>query len=116
MAHQGEDIKFTVKGDDNINLDALNFAVTVYLHCTCDNPKSKKTLYKNQHFQAVIDESGNNTNTYVGTIPSSDTAAMEEGQYNMELLTITEGGERSIFQQKHAFVLECSVSKSINFE
>lgn len=116
MAHQGEDIKFTVKGDDNINLDALNFAVTVYLHCTCDNPKSKVTLYKNPDFTAVKDESDNNTNTYVGTISSSYTKKMEEGQYNMELLTFTENGERSIFQQKHAFVLECSVSKDIDFE
>lgn len=120
MAYQGETIKFVIKGDENINLDKLkNFAVVVYLHCNCENENSNSTkiLYKNNtdQIKAVLDNDLQPTNTYIGILSSSDTARMIDGQYNIELLTLTDSEERSIYQQKHAFTLECSVSKNIDF-
>ncbi len=114
MAHQGEDIKFTVKGDASVNLDELDFLVAIYKSCDCDVDDDKIVkLTKSANFKAVKDGNDNPTNTYVGTIPSATTATMEDGHYNIELLTKTADGERSIYMQKHALIIECSVSKNI---
>lgn len=114
MSYQGEDIKFTLKGDANVNLDEItNFVVSVYPHCQCEGTTSNIVrLYKATNFEQVKDKDGNGTNTYIGTIPASETKTMEATHYNMELLII-DGGERSIFMQKHAFAIECSVSKDV---
>jgi hypothetical protein len=122
MAHQGEDIKFTLQGNNQINLDNSKFAVSIYFHCKCDSATAvtiKSTTTKDNangegYFEQIKTESGEGTNTWVGTIPHNITKTMQDGTYNMEVLLINEDNqERSIFDKKHVFDLECSVSKDI---
>lgn len=114
-AQQGEDIKFTLQGNDQINLDDNDFYVSVYLHNEgCEEPTSLVTLSKDENFEAILDSEENKTNTYLGRITAETTANMPTGIYNMELLIITPNNERSIYKHKHMFTLECSVSKNIS--
>jgi hypothetical protein len=122
MAHQGEDIKFTLQGNSEIDLDNNTFAVSVYLHCQCENATVvtiKSTTTKDSangegYFEQIKTEDNEVTNTWVGTIPNTITKTMEEGMYNLEVLLIdNDDQERSIFVKKHVFTLECSVSKDI---
>jgi hypothetical protein len=113
MAHQGEDLKFTIQGTDEIRLDEMDFYISVYP--SFQNGGNSITIEKDA-FEEIKDEDGNSMNTFVGKIPYTTTSGMLEGVYNMELLT-KEGEEpyqeRSIYVKKHAFVIESSVSKNL---
>lgn len=117
MAHNGEDIKFTIKGDSKINLIDFNFKVLVYQQNDCCIPENVVVITKKDNFEPVFDRNGNQTNSYIGKIPYTITKNMKEGKYNMELLLIKEIlddiEERSIFLKKNAFNIECSASKNI---
>lgn len=115
MAYKGEDIKFTLQGDKNINLVDLDFAVLVYQQNDCCAPENVVTLHKLNDFKRI-----GATNAYEGKISYLITKDMVEGKYNMELLlihtTADENGEtiseeRSVFKKKNVFTLECSASK-----
>lgn len=114
MAQQGEDIKFTLRGNNEINLDDLDFKVSVYKSCQC-NSENVVTILKEKMTQ-ITDDEGNGTNTFVGKIPYDQTKEMKEGYYDMELLTISGEGdaqERSIYTKKNVFMLDCSYSKNL---
>lgn len=113
MAHKGEDIKFTLKGDKNINLIGMNFKVLVYQPEDCCNPDK---VVKVETFEQVKDKNGVGLNEYICKIPYSISKTMKEGKYNMELVLISEDEgtqERSIFVKKNAFNLECAAAKDI---
>ena len=113
MAYQGGDIKFTIVGNKKVDLDNNNFKVIVYPHCQCGKITDFNTLpavtLNKDSFEKTSD------NTFVGKIPYTITKDMEETMYSMEVLIIDdEKNERRLFVKKHAFSLECSVSKQVD--
>lgn len=109
MAHKGEDIKFTIKGDTNIRLDKLkDLSVSIY-PCNKCNDESLRIELKRSDLTFVTDAEGNSTNTYLGIIPSSISTNMEEAYYNIEVLTVDSENNRSVYKSKHAFSIECSI-------
>lgn len=114
MAYQGEDIKFTIRGNGEIDLDNSDFAISVYPHCECEVSEDKIVrLTKSENFTPVKDSNEELTNTYIGTIPASKSSGMSEGLYNMELFIKNKDEECSIFKEKHALTIECAVSKEL---
>lgn len=102
MAYKGEDIPIIIEGDNNNNLDSLDFKVVLYPH---DDLTNKIVINKN----AMKKESDN---VYSGTISHTDTANMPVGYYSIEILTIG-NTERRIFKKDGAFTLYDSASKNI---
>lgn len=101
MAYRGEDIPIVITGDEENNLDTLDFKVLFYPH---DKPESSTTLLKSE----MKKES---ENSYSGKIPYTTTKEMSVGYYTIEILTI--GDERRIFKKDGAFTLYDSASKNI---
>lgn len=116
IAQQGEDIPIRIKGDENINLDVLNFAVTLYLA----NGKSEvsHTFKKEEYFAKPKDENEVDIPyLWVGTIPARKTSEMELGTYNMELLVGTkQNTNRSIYSNKNFLTIEYSVSQNVSLD
>lgn len=84
MAYQGEDIGFTIKGDEVVNLAELDFKVLIY---PCGSPEKVVILEKSEFTE-------NLPNEFTGVIPYTETKKMETGQYAMEILIISDGGGR----------------------
>jgi hypothetical protein len=101
MAYKGEDIPIVITGDNENNLDEVDFKVLFYPHDTPDNPT---ILLKS-------DMTKEEENMYSGKIPFSTTKTMPIGYYTIEILTI--GEERRIFKKDGAFTLYDSASKDI---
>lgn len=100
MALQGENIDILLKGDSDINLDDIDFKVTVYVSPNITNlvTISKSSCVKKD------------TNTYLCTIPYTTTKTMEIGVYTIEILDST---NHTIFQKINAFTLNLSASKTL---
>lgn len=111
MAQQGEDIKFTIQGNDEINLDAAKtIKVVVYLQAKCNVPSAMVIA---QLENAYDDDGVEIPNMRIGKIAHSNTLEMEEGVYNMEILIKDANDDISIYTKKNVFTLECSMSKNI---
>lgn len=102
MAYKGEDIPIIIEGDNNNNLDSLDFKVVLYPHDDFTN----KIIIKKE------DMKNESENVYSGTISHTDTTDMPVGYYSIEILTIGET-ERRIFKKDGAFTLYDSASKNI---
>lgn len=119
IAQQGEDITLTIKGDENADLDTLNFAVTLYLPNGDEN--DIHTFYKKSEnfgiFTKPQEEGVDVDYVWIGVIPSEETANMKVGTYNMELLTGTgEDTNRSIYVNKNFLTIEYSVSQGVSLK
>lgn len=104
MPLQGESIIIMARGNNAVNLDNVDFTLTVGLMGRSQNSYSLK---KNQ-FKKIAD------NQYEGIIPSEITKYWEKGQYIVELMW-TEGIEPRIriVQHLHSFTLLDSISKEL---
>lgn len=113
MVQQGEDIKFTIQGNNEmpIDLNKQTIKVVVYLQCKCNDPNAKKEAVLSE---VVNDEGEVIPNIVIGKISHDITKTMEEGQYNMEMLIQDKtSGDISIYTKKNIFTLECSMSKNL---
>lgn len=103
MAHRGENIDITIKGDSEFNLDELDFKVLVYP----DRHTEEITTIEKSAMTKLSD------NQYFGTIRFEQTKAMPLGLYTIEVLVIESGTSRSIYAKPGAFPLYDSASKDI---
>ena len=103
MAHRGENIDITIKGDSEFNLDELDFKVLVYP----DRHTNEATTIEKSAMTKLSD------NQYFGTIRYEQTKAMPLGLYTIEVLVIESGTSRSIYAKPGAFPMYDSASKDI---
>lgn len=103
MAHRGENIDITIKGDSEFNLDELDFKVLVYPD---RHPAEVITLNKSDMEKVEA-------NLYFGTIGYEKTKTMPLGLYTIEILLIESGTSRSIYAKPGAFPMYDSASKDI---
>lgn len=103
MAHRGENIDITIKGDSEFNLDELDFKVLVYP----DRHMNEVTTIEKSAMTKLSD------NQYFGTIGYEHTKAMPLGLYTIEVLVIESGTSRSIYAKPGAFPMYDSASKNI---
>lgn len=104
MALQGETIIIIARGNDAVNLDNVDFTLTVGLTGISQNSFS---LTKSQCKKIA-------TNQYEAIIPSETTKNWDVGRYIIELMW-TEGTEprTRIVQHLHSFNLLESLSKKL---
>ena len=102
MAYKGEDIPIVITGDDNTNLDDLDFKILIYPHDDIDN----------YIVLGKTDMKAGGANTYTGQIPHSETKDMPIGYYTIEVLSIGDD-KRRIFKKEGAFTLYDSASKNV---
>lgn len=100
MALQGENINITIRGNDTINLDNIDFNVSVYIY---PNIEAVTTISKLQCTKQ-------DTNVYLCVIPYATTKTMQIGMYTIEVLDST---NKSIYIKNNAFSLNISASKSL---
>lgn len=103
MAHRGENIDITIKGDSEFNLDELDFKVLVYP----DRHPAEATTINKSAMTKLID------NQYFGSIGYEETKTMPLGLYTIEVLLIESGTSRSIYAKPGAFPMYDSASKDI---
>lgn len=103
MAHRGENIDITIKGDSEFNLDKLDFKVLVYP----DRHTNEATTIGKSAMTKLSD------NQYFGSIGYEKTKTMPLGLYTIEVLVIESGTSRSIYAKPGAFPMYDSASKDI---
>lgn len=103
MAYKGEDIHFTIKGDENINLDSFDFMLLTYPDGHYDEAvtvnKSEMTKIGDNHYECEVDYSVSKN--------------MTPGVYTIEILIIENESDRSIYLKRGAYPLYDSASKNI---
>lgn len=95
MAYQGEDIAITLEFDNDIVSLSESFVVLVY---PTYNVADDKSVFEESN---VSVENGEAT----VVIKAEKTASMQTGPYTIEVLVVTNGDTRSIYQQREAFTL-----------
>ena len=103
MAYRGENIDIVIKGDEQYNLDNLEFRVLVYPDRHTENAKS---ILKSEMTKV-------GSNHYSGTIGYNDSKNMPLGFYTVEVLIFDGVQNRSIFAKSSVFPLYDSASKNI---
>ena len=123
IAQQGENVTLTIQGNENVNIDELNFAVTLYL--PNGGSEDIHTFYKKENDIGIFSKPKDNGTdipyVWTGVIPArtqgtiKGTSDMKVGTYNMELLIgMSDGTNRSIFVNKNFLTIEYAVSKDIS--
>lgn len=103
MAYRGEDINFTIKGDEKINLDSYDFKLLTYP----DGHTDQATTVEKANMTKIA------SNHYEGQIDYKVTKDMPLGTYTIEILLIESTTERSIYVKRGAYPLYDSASKNI---
>lgn len=103
MAHRGENIDITIKGDETINLDNFDFRLLTYP----DGHTDKATTVEKANMTKI------SANHYEAQIDYKVTKGMPLGAYTIEILLIESVAERSIYVKRGAFPLYDSASKNI---
>lgn len=96
MAYQGEDIAITLEFDNDIVSLSESFVVLVY---PTYNVADDKSVFEKSNVS--VDSNGEAT----VVIPAETTALMQTGPYTIEVLVVTNGDTRSIYQQREVFPL-----------
>lgn len=117
IAYQGETLKFTFRGNKEIDLINNDFVVIIYLHCNCNDDAEKVEISK-ENCTPLYNDNNEQLNMYEAKIPYTITKDLATGIYNAELLFKVKNedgteGDRSVYMKKHAFILEWSASKTI---
>ena len=117
IAYQGETLKFTFRGSNEIDLINNDFIVIIYLHCNCNDDVEKVEIPK-KDCTKIYNDNNEQLNMFEAKIPYTTTKDLATGMYNAELLFKVKNGDgtkedRSVYMKKHAFRLEWSASKTI---
>ena len=100
MAYQGEDICFTIIGNEEMNLDSTDFTFITY---PCNNPSALYSVAKTACEKAQ-------ENVYIATIPQSYTKTATPGPYSIE---IYDKIGKAIYQKRNAYIMNTSATKNI---
>lgn len=101
--YKGEDWPLDIKGDDEFNLDELDFKVLVYP----DRRAEEVTILVKSQMSKVSD------NHYSGKIGFGTTKNMPIGNYTIEVLIIEGQTSRRIYSRPGAFPVYDSAAKNI---
>ena len=105
--YRGENLKITIKGDAEFNLDDLDFGVFLY-----PDRNPGKRLFRLPVYKDKMSRIGDNI--YLLDIDYSETETLHLGLYTIEIVVMEGSSHRSIFVKEGAFPVYDSATKTID--